>query len=332
VQRKVNGGEIGWLERREPRGQPVPTTGAFKRLGRDPYLERTLFQRLLTPDPNSQLKEIISLDLMKSPFRSKAAEEVCQTVVSGSGGGGGCDPVGMLFGHGPLSVGQLLNDGGDQYETLGGVASDEVQRIELFLATGERIAVPLKDNAFIVQAERSSFPARLVAYDPKGLVIGVDTFRSDAGSTGGPPTVSAKATWRTIIRATSPSGETGTMMIAKKIGGGTCWAFRAEPNGGSQGGCFTKHWKGPALQVSYSEFDTANPRPAFIQGQVRPDVASLAVHLHDGRVLHLKPVDGLVLGPLPKDYKLAGGEYVIGLNRNGKQIARIELFVPPNRA
>jgi hypothetical protein len=332
VQRRLKGGQIGWLKRRDPRGQPVPKTTAFKRLDRRPYLERVLFQRLLAPNPNSQLKEIISLDLMKSPFRSKAAEVVCDTVISGAGGGGGgCDPVGALFGHGPLSVGEMLNDGGDQYETLGGVASDDVKRLELFLATGERIAVPLKDNAFVIQAERSSFPARLVAYDRNRLVIGVDTFRTDAGSTG-PPTVSAKATWRTIIRARSPSGQTARMMIAPKIGGGTCWAFRAEPNGGSQGGCFTKHWKGPALQISYSEFDNLSPRPAFIQGQVRPDIASLAVHLHAGQVLHLKIVDGLALGPLPRDYKLAGGEYVVGLNGNGKQIARLRLFQPPKRA
>jgi hypothetical protein len=37
-----------------------------------------------------------------------------------------------------------------------GLVSDDVARLDLFLATGERVAVPLKDNAYVVEAPGAS--------------------------------------------------------------------------------------------------------------------------------------------------------------------------------
>jgi len=47
----------------------------------------------------------------------------------------------------------------------------------LFLADGESVAVPLKDNAFVVEAARSKYPFRLVAYDSAGIIVGVKTIQ-----------------------------------------------------------------------------------------------------------------------------------------------------------
>lgn len=78
-----------------------------------------------------------------------------------------------------FSLGIGVGHGGDQYAVLDGLASDDVVRMELYLATGERIAVPLRDNVYFVQAPRTRFPVRLVAYDSADRVIGIETFSHD---------------------------------------------------------------------------------------------------------------------------------------------------------
>jgi hypothetical protein len=87
-------------------------------------------------------------------------------------------PVGRLFLFGPFNYG-LGGAGADQYVWLDGLASDDVARMELFLASGERVAVPLRDNVFRVEVARLKFPIRLVAYDSDDRVIGIRTETHD---------------------------------------------------------------------------------------------------------------------------------------------------------
>lgn len=52
------------------------------------------------------------------------------------------------------------------------MASDDVAAIKIFLANGTIEDVRLKDNAFAVLVSRALFPARVVAYDTQGRIIG----------------------------------------------------------------------------------------------------------------------------------------------------------------
>jgi hypothetical protein len=326
VQRTVTGGRIGWLERREQRGATVPATldRFYARLG------KVVFERLLSPDPTSLMRVIVTVQVGGSlggpPGSAQAkAPHVCTWLVAGGAVGGGCSPKHDLFPHQPFSAGESVLLGSDQYATIDGLASDDVARLELFLATGERIPVPLRDNAFLVQAARPKYPARLVAYDRQGRVIGIQTFQEPLTNTGPRPVPNAR--WRTLIRATSGPMH-ARLMTAPKQGGGTCYAFRWGINGGGSSGCLPKKWAGPPIQVYFDEPQVLHRGPSvFLSGQLRPDIVRIDVHLPDGNVLTLKPTKGFVLVAVPVKYAHAAhnGSYGLGFDRTGKQVARSNL-------
>jgi hypothetical protein len=66
---------------------------------------------------------------------------------------------------------------GQQFWIVCGRVSDEVVRVEIFLGTGERTPVGLRDNVVIARVQRAKFPARVIGYDRQGRVIAVETIR-----------------------------------------------------------------------------------------------------------------------------------------------------------
>jgi hypothetical protein len=56
---------------------------------------------------------------------------------------------------------------------------DDVARLEIYLTGGERIAVPLQDNVYVIAVARTKFPARLVAFDHDERTIGNRAFSHD---------------------------------------------------------------------------------------------------------------------------------------------------------
>jgi hypothetical protein len=302
VQRHVRGGTIGWLVRRELRGGPVPRS-------RWPRLMRPLagvFAREVRPDPGSLYRFVVSIGRGTLPFANGPEALVCNSLLTHGSSGTGCAPLARLFARGPLSfsVGWL---GGSQTATFSGLASDDVARIELFLADGERLRAPLADNAFFVQGSRAAFPARLVAFDRDGRVIEVKTFasgggRSTPGSSG--PRLAQGAAWRTILRAHGASVDVGRGSDDR-----TCFVERL-PGGASRSGCLSPRWRGPDLQLVVE--------PGVLVGHVRPGIASVVVHLADGReqrvgVAHGSFVLAALAGP---------ARYAVGVDARGRAVAR----------
>jgi hypothetical protein len=322
VQRRVKGGSIAWLEHRQPRGQPVPK--ADRRFERGPFEGRVLFERLIAPDPNSPLREIITLELRKNLlFKAQNGIQVCSLLLDRDGAGGGCSRFDQLFAQSPVAAGEMLPNGGDQYEAIDGLVSDAVDRVEFFLATGERVAIPLLDNVFIAQVNRSSFPVRLVAYDKQGRRIYVQTLRDEAGGSMTEPRLATGAKWHPILRANSATGKRAKLLVAAKRGGGLCASFQVS-DGSGQGGCSFTPWRGPALNLSYSSFSNTSG-PAFIWGQVKPGIVAVDLYLADGTTLHLKPIDGLVLAALPQNFRVGAGDRVTGYDNQGRAVARQNL-------
>lgn len=166
VERKVGGVTIGWLSRREPRGESWHLKG-------NPAGE-IVFVRLLSPDPGGI--ERIRVDIRE--LQGKRA--VCLGLVGAALDAGACTPYkdfsSPKWPLGPLWFMESGAGGTEQYATIIGLASDDVRRMTLFLTSGERIPVSLRDNAFILQAPLSDYPVRLAAYDGNGLVIGDEVF------------------------------------------------------------------------------------------------------------------------------------------------------------
>jgi hypothetical protein len=161
VERTVRGGRIGWLERREPRGEPVP-----EELLRGPsMLASTAFARMILPDPH---------DFVRVALGQDASGRICYAQVMRGGVGSSCDGD-RTFARQPFTAGWTYAGAGSQFVVAAGVATDDVAQLELFLGNGERRDVALRDNAFVVRAARAKFPARLVAYDAAGRVIGIHT-------------------------------------------------------------------------------------------------------------------------------------------------------------
>jgi hypothetical protein len=174
VEAPFTGGTIGWLERREARGEPFapvrPEVGRFGII---------LFARKVQPDPESPVRVGASLVRIASGSWMRNARPgqlaVCASEIRplGRGTGFGCPHPGS---HGLFPAGEPLTVsfmGPEQFTQLAGLAADEVASIDLFLASGRIVPAALRDNAFLVQAPTTQLPGKLVAYDERHRVIAI---------------------------------------------------------------------------------------------------------------------------------------------------------------
>jgi hypothetical protein len=169
VDRIVAGGTIGWFVRREPRGAPFEGS----QLGRFlPHNTIGQFARLVQPDPLDFLRMVVA----ENDLGERAG--VCYYLVTRGGAGGTCASLDQLFRRGPLALTWGFSGAGQQFWIASGLASDDVARVAVFLATGERRRAPLKDNVLIVRLPAAKLPARIVGYDRAGRIVAVETVGS----------------------------------------------------------------------------------------------------------------------------------------------------------
>jgi len=316
VERTVAGGRVGWLERREPRGVEPPADAPYMRGPMGGGLE---FARLLAPDPQSHLRLLVGIGTLKRYGVPAGEQAVCYFLVAGGSSGGGCSPLDRLFPRAPFSFGQSLIGGGHQFETISGLASDEVARLEIFFATGERRPIPLADNAFIVQAARAKYPIRLVAYDAAGQIIGIETREGDAATYRGPRPVGA---WRTVLTVEDEQGNAGRLRVARSSGGGRCYEYLL-PGGAGGSGCDVKTSNRPKLGLGISQAAGS----AWLAGDVVAEVAEVELHFADGATRRLRPTERFILAPVDWDGDRRLTE-VVGFDAAGDAIAR-QRFRPP---
>ena len=169
------GGTIGWLERHEPRGEPfTPDRRAVESIG------SIVFGRKIQPDPGSPVRVGATLVRVEAGSRMRNARPgelmICASELRplGRGGAGfgcpGSGPKGPFPGGQPFTVSFI---GPEQITQLAGLAADEVAGIDLYLASGRIVPAALRDNAFLVQAPTTQLPGKLVAYDDRARVIGI---------------------------------------------------------------------------------------------------------------------------------------------------------------
>ena len=322
VDRKVTGGTIGWLDRHEPRGEPLDV---LPRRGRGIVTRHVIFGRVITPDPARPLRVAVTLSHSRHGHLPKG---LCTWVISrGGGAGGGCAVRADMFARGPIVGGMGMGDGSSEFMTEIGLASDDVARIVAFLRDGQKMPVLLVDNVYVVDIARSRLPARLVAYDADGRVIGFTPTIGDFGG-GGPGPARGRA--RLLLRGVSPTGTTAALFVGRSTSGGRCMFLRWHRNkhvGGMMEWCSSARWRGSPLQLT-----PMNNPPDFVAGGVRPDVAAVVARFADGTHATVAPTHGFVLYMVPRRH-LAPGHQAIGVTGRTSAGATIgtESFRPPRR-
>jgi hypothetical protein len=218
----------------------------------------------------------------------------------------------------------MSGGGSGAFVTVDGLASDDVARIEALLAEGQRVDVPLEDNTFIVDLPRAKLPARLVARDADERVIDVSDPLDDFG--GGPAPAKARAT--SLLRVSGPDGSQAELLVGPSTDGGECMFIRHfidRHHAGVTVSCKGPAWTGPPLQLG-----TIMQPQRFVEGRVRPDVATVRIRFADGSSTTLTPTRGYVLWAASQQ-QLAPERAAIaaeGLDARGKVVGRISLRPP----
>jgi len=321
VDRQVSGGAIGWVERLESRGEPIPQT-LLDRLLVVNRFGRLLLARLIQPDPNDFLRVGVAAFSGTGSLASPRST-LCMFLVDQGPISGGCSPLHQFFERSSISVG-ISGSGSSQFSLLSGLASDDVAQIKVFLASGVTISVPLKDNAFVTRVSRDAYPIRIVGYDSKANVIDIQTLQSDGMTNPAPP--EARTSIRERYQASAADGTTATVRAGDPAGGYRCWSISYGSGGQEEGGC--TQWpltdamtKGNALLlVSASTVG----EDVFLGGQVPVTVASVTVTFPNGSSGTVQAKDGFVVYPVPPA-NLTEGTVAVTLrayDAAGKQLAQ----------
>jgi hypothetical protein len=315
VDRHIANGTIGWLDRRDLRGQPLDV---IPRRMRKLVTRHVVFGRVVAPDPTRPVRVALTLSTSRHGGR---ATGLCTWLVDRTGmGAGGCAVRAALFTRGPLGGGTMIEGGSDQFATLEGVVSDDVARLDLFLSNGERMTAPLNDNVYLVDVARSKLPVRLVAYDAQGRVIGIQLpFGRFTTQTQVEP---ARGRAASILKLEAAGGTTAELLIGKATGGGRCFYVRtyfSKHAAGAMVSCNGPTWTGPPLALG-----TNGAPMQFVQGRVRPDVATVRLEFANGTSMKAKPVRGFVLVAVPQSHHVVS---VSGYNRAGRKVG-FESFRP----
>ena len=315
VERKVSGGTIGWIDRGEERGGPIPDKlmAKIRPIVRRKLSDSSLaLARLIKPDPGDTLR----IAILAGPPAAQGDRLVCPIVLYGFSLGGGCAPLRQMFEQQPFApVGGSVS-GADQYADFEGLVSDDVGQMKLFLAPGGVVTIPLHDNAYMTRVARADFPARFVAYDRDGRVIGIQTFADDGMTSPAPP--EAKKSVRELARVKGDGGATAILEAGTPAGGYRCWTI-SFTDGRSGGGCGP--WPSKEKPLLFLAADHVGT-DVFVTGQLPPSVDLVTVTLPDGTVAKVAPIEGFVMYAVPSRF-VQGRRLFLALSAfdaSGKQI------------
>jgi hypothetical protein len=168
---------IGWLDRREKRGSPLPPQS---------YLA-VHFGRVIQPDPDDPIRVGIAVADATGFTRGHAitGNALCviefQPLMRGEGSGG-CSPV--PFQNGALMMGGWMSS---PITHFNGLAADGIRRVVVYLASGRKVEAALRDNVFSVAVPQAELGGKLVGYDAKGRVAVIEPLPGNAVATPCPP-------------------------------------------------------------------------------------------------------------------------------------------------
>jgi hypothetical protein len=168
---------IGWLNRHEKRGGPLPPQS---------YLA-VHFGRVIQPDPDDPVRVGVAIADATGFTRGHAitGNALCivdfQPLMRGPGSSG-CSPV-------PWQSGALMLGGwiDSPITHFNGLAADGISRVVLYLAGGRKVEAALRDNVFAVAVPQAELGGKLVGYDARGRVAAIQEVPGNAVATPCPP-------------------------------------------------------------------------------------------------------------------------------------------------
>jgi hypothetical protein len=309
VERQLTGGRIGWLEAREERGdalEVLPPRARSSVLGHPTGVgSNVLFGRVLTPDEDRPRAVVLTLNAHR-PGGPVAG--ICKWLVTRGGlAGGGCSPYPGVFSRTPIPSGMSFHGPGE-FVNVEGLASDDVERVEALLADGQRADVDVTDNVFLIDLPRANLPARLVAYDDAGRVIGVSRPFADFADHSAPARGRAVSLWR----VTGPDGAHAELFVGPSTSGGECMFVKHFIDARHRGVgvmCEPPRWRDGPLELGGGT--------PFISGRVRADVKLVRIRFADGSSKTVRPRRGYIL--MTSTIEMTAAE---GLGADGSVVGR----------
>jgi hypothetical protein len=303
-------GRVSWLEHHVRRGRSLAVLPGRVRAGLLGYRgggarSRIVFGRLLTPDPSRPVRIALTLNAHR---HGGPAAGICIETVTKGGAGGGCAPYPQAFASTPLDL-TTIGGGSSQFVEVTGVASDAVARLTALLDNGQTLPIPLHDNVFDGQVPVAHLPARLVAYDSAGRVVGTsDTVGSFSS---GPAPARGRA--KQLLAARSANGAHAELLVGPATGGGECSYLRSYVGKRATGAtifCLGASWSGPPLRLGILA--------GFLEGRVRGDVERVRVDFAGGGRTTVRPTRGFVLAVMPPGAKAIR---FVGIGADGRTVA-----------
>jgi hypothetical protein len=302
VEARIPHPTIGWHARHEKRGLS-PAQAGLTSPGGSPYAagEASLFK----PDPSSNI--VVGF----------TGDGWCLVMNHGSG----CSDVEHFFAQGPLNwMAGTTSNGSDQSMAVGGAAADGVARIDVFFPGGGRQKVPLKSNMFAALIP-NRLPIKLVAYDSRGRVVGIETFppHGFAAHLLAPP--AAKRNMRQVAEVQAPNGASATMSVGRVVNRQRCWRVEYS-TGRSESGCDNTFYTGPKITVNLVQ---PIGRDLFVIGGVDSKVTDhVELRFDNGDVLTARPVAERYTFAIPRAHLSAERHFadVVAIDRNGHRVQR----------
>ena len=197
--------QIGWLARREKRGQPLP---------KQRFLTFT-FGRLIQPDPDDPVRVGVAVGPARGmthghPVRGDWTCLIQFVALTTGDGGAGCRPD--LFSDGPISLGLWLES---PISHFNGLVADGIVRVQAFLSSGRHVPAALRDNLFSVAVPQAELPGEIVGYNNSGKVAGIAPMQANAVAKPCPP-----ASFTTPISKLAPPARWEQLDLATLTVGG----------------------------------------------------------------------------------------------------------------
>jgi hypothetical protein len=235
--------------------------------------------RFVRPDPNSNV-------------RIGLAGRGCLLVAYGSGDPStGCSDT--FWTQGPLYW-EMSGEYGDDFLRINGVVADGVKRVVVFLADGQRQEAFLRKNLFTTLAASAEFPARIVAYDKEGRVVGIVTppvpFRFE--------TPSAARKLHKVLRVRGPRGAVAAGYVGPRVRDYKCWRVDFS-TGQSRSSC-----DAGAVTASSIWVDAVQPAggDVFVIGHVHGFADHVRLEFPNGDTERARPLGELFVIAVPRNH------------------------------
>jgi hypothetical protein len=293
---KISRPAIGWVVRGERRGF------GLERLSLTPTERQSLTPaaRFVKPDPYSDI--VVGVD-----------GTYCVVLVEGRDFGESCSRRAMFFSRGPINV-ISSGGGGLTSATIAGAVADGIERVVVFGADGQRVAAPLRDNLFALRVGEAQWPVRVVGYDGRGRIAGVETVSFGLAETAPPP--AARRHLRVVRRVSGPNGATATLRVGPVVGSLRCWRLELS-TGASPGGCIGTIPTGPWISP-----DLVQPagRDLFVIGHVRDPVVRVRLRFSDDDAITTRPVKGLFVLAIPRAHLSPQRQFAFALGLDDRGV------------